>query len=68
MRQSSAVGDIMAIIKPKAPTKALNDMLVIKTILPLVPLAMLNSIPFVPLMMPQPGQHRYFLLKGIQYN
>jgi hypothetical protein len=56
MRQSSTVGNIMALIKPKASTKALNDMPVINTITPLIPLAMPNSIPFIPLVMPQPGQ------------
>jgi hypothetical protein len=56
MRQSSTVGDIMALIEPEASTKALNDMPVINTITRLVPLAMPNSIPFVPFMMPQPGQ------------
>jgi hypothetical protein len=65
MIQSSTVGNIMAIIEPKAPTKALNNMPVINTITPLVPLAMPNSIHFVPLMMPRPGQQQYFLLKGI---
>jgi hypothetical protein len=65
MRQSSTVGDIMALIEPEAPTKVLNDMLVINTITPLIPLAMPNSIPFIPLIMPQPGQQQYFLLKGI---
>jgi hypothetical protein len=60
MRQSSTVGDIMALIEPKAPTKALNDMQVINTITPLVTLAMPNSIPFIPPVMPQPGQQQYF--------
>jgi hypothetical protein len=53
MRKPSTVGNIMAIIKPEAPTKALNNMLVVNIIMPLVPLAMLNSIPFVPLVTPQ---------------
>jgi hypothetical protein len=66
MRQScTTVGDIIVLIKPKAPMKALNDMLVISTIMLLVPLVMPNNIPFVPLIMPQPGQQHYFLLKGI---
>ncbi len=66
MRQSSTVGNIMALIKPKAPSmKALNDMPIISIIMPLVPLEMLNNTPFVPLTMPQPGQQHYFLLKGI---
>jgi hypothetical protein len=56
MRQSSIVGNIMAIVEPEAPTKALNNMPVINTIMPLIPLAMPNSIPFVPLVMLQPGQ------------
>jgi hypothetical protein len=55
----------MVLIKPKAPTKALNDMPVISTITPLIPLAMPNNIPFIPLVMPHPGQQHYFLLKGI---
>jgi hypothetical protein len=65
MRQSSTVGYMIALIKPKTPMKALNDMPVISTIMPLVPLAMPNNIPLVPLVMPQPGQQHYFLLKGI---
>jgi hypothetical protein len=38
---------------------------VMSTIMPLIPLAMLNNIPLVPLVAPQPGQQHYFLLKGI---
>jgi hypothetical protein len=65
MRQSSTVGDMIALIEPETLTKALNDMRVISTIMPLVPLAMLNNIPLVPPVAPQPGQQCYFLLKGI---
>jgi hypothetical protein len=55
MRQSSTVGNMRALIKTETPTKALNDMPVISTITPLVPLAMPNNIPLVPLVTPQPG-------------
>jgi hypothetical protein len=65
MRQSSTVGNMIALIEPETPTKALNDMPVISTITPLVPLAMLNNIPLIPLVASQPGQQHYFLLKGI---
>jgi hypothetical protein len=65
MRQSSTVGDMIALIKPETPMKALNDMPVISTITLLIPLAMPNNIPLIPLVMPQPGQQHYFLLKGI---
>jgi hypothetical protein len=65
MRQSSTVGDMIALIEPETATKALNDMPVMSTIMPLIPLAMLNNIPLVPLVAPQPGQQHYFSLKGI---
>jgi hypothetical protein len=65
MRQSSTVGDMIALIEPETATKALNDMPVMSIIMPLIPLAMLNNIPLVPLVAPQPGQQHYFLLKGI---
>jgi hypothetical protein len=65
MRQSSTVGNMIALIKPETPMKALNDMPVISTIMTLIPLAMPNNIPLVPLIMPHPGQQPYFLLKGI---
>jgi hypothetical protein len=65
MRQSCTVGDIIVLIKHEAPMKALNDMPVISTIMPVVPLALLNNIPPIPLVTPQPGQQHYFLLKGI---
>jgi hypothetical protein len=65
MRQSSTVGDMIALIEPETPTKALNDMPVISTITPLIPLGIPNNIPLIPLVMPQPGQQHYFLLKGI---
>jgi hypothetical protein len=65
MRQSSTVGDMIVLIEPETLMKALNDMPVISTITLLIPLAMPNNIPLVPLVAPQPGQQRYFLLKGI---
>ncbi len=65
IRQSSIVGDMIALIKPETPTKALNNKPVISTIMPLIPLVMPSSIPLIPLVMPQPGQQHYFLLKGI---
>jgi hypothetical protein len=65
MRQSCTVGNMIALIEPETPMKAMNDMPVISTITSLVPLAMPNNIPLVPLIAPQPGQHHYFLLKGI---
>jgi hypothetical protein len=40
MRQSCTVGNIIALIEPETPMKAMNDMPVISTITPLVPLAM----------------------------
>jgi hypothetical protein len=46
--------------------KALNNIPFISTIMLLVPFVMPNNIPLIPLVMPQPGQQRYyFLLKGI---
>jgi hypothetical protein len=65
MRQSSTVGNMIALIKPKTPMKALNDMPFISKNMLLVPLVMPNNIPLIPLVTPQPGQQHYFLLKGI---
>jgi hypothetical protein len=56
---------MVALIEPETPMKAMNDMPVISTITLLAPLAMPNNIPLVPLVMPQPGQQHYFLLKAI---
>jgi hypothetical protein len=66
LRQSSTVGDMIALFEPKTPMKALNNIPFISTIMLLVPFVMPNNIPLIPLVMPQPGQQRYyFLLKGI---
>jgi hypothetical protein len=56
---------MIALVKPETPAKALIDMPVISTITLLIPLAMPNNIPLIPLVVPQSGQQHYFILKGI---
>jgi len=65
MRDSSTVGDLVAVIEPEGPQKALNDMPVVSTITPLVPFQTPQRLPHVPIITPQPREQRYFLLKGI---
>jgi hypothetical protein len=66
LRESAAIGNIVALVEPEAPTKALNDMPLLSTIVPLVPIQVPTDLPSVPLVTPQPGQQRYFLLMDIQ--
>jgi hypothetical protein len=49
LRQSSTVGDMIALFKPKTPMKALNNIPFISTIMLLVPFVMPNNIPLIPL-------------------
>jgi hypothetical protein len=65
LREESAVGDVVMIVEPEAPTRALNDMPVISTIEPLIPVAMPDNMPAVPLKTPDPGQQRYFILRNV---
>ncbi len=62
MREYSTIRDVVTVVEPEGPKKALNDMPVANTIMPLVPLATPDLIPFVPLITPQPGYQRYFVL------
>jgi len=65
MRESSAIGDFVAVIEPESPQSALNDMPVVGTITPLLPLERPHNFPFVPLIQTGPGQQRHFILRGI---
>lgn len=65
MRECSTIGDIVAVVEPEGPKKALNDMPVVSTITPLVPVVTPDPIPFVPLITPQPGHQRYFMLTNV---
>jgi hypothetical protein len=65
MREYSTIGDIVAVVEPEGPKKALNDMPVVSTITPLVPLATPDPIPSIALVTPQPGYQRYFLLTSV---
>ena len=64
-RESASIGDIFAIVEPQNPTRALQDLPIVETVLPLIPLKQ-SVIPIreVNLVPPQIGQQRFFILIG----